>query len=327
MQVPQTHSVKAIPQAAAGAPAVIGGKTQEQVVMAFVDAQDANPSTIQLYTRTLRLFFKWVYNTGRDPKTLTRRDVIEYRNSLLESDKKYSSLTVASYLTSLRKFYQWTAGEGFYNDITQGVRTPKREQAFKKLHLTDEKSAELLTHFENVSLRDYAIVNLMLRTGLRTIEVIRADVGDLDFEGTTRVLRVWGKGRSKANKKDDFVILTDKAFQPIKEYLSTRKGLAAGQPLFTSNSHRNTGERLTTRSIRGLCKDGLKAIGLDNRNFTAHSLRHTTATTILKHGGTLEDAQDVLRHRSSDTTHIYVESIKKEMRLQNRPEAIIDNAF
>ncbi len=315
------------PQPVFSTPSKLLQLTAERAVMAFVDAQDAKPSTIELYTRTLRLFFNWVRSTGRNINTLARKDILEYRNSLQNGDKPLSSLTVASYLTSIRKFYQWADATGIYSNIVQNVRTPKREQAFKKMHLTDEQCAELLTHFETISLRNYAIVNLILRTGLRTIEVIRADVGDIDFEGTTRVLRVWGKGRDKADKQEDFVILTDKAFQPIREYLSTRTGLAAGQPLFTSDSRRNTGERLTTRSIRGLVKEGLKAIGLDSRNFTAHSLRHTTATTILKQGGTLEDVQNVLRHRNSDTTRIYVESIKKEMRLQHRPEALIDNAF
>ncbi len=197
-------------------------------------------------------------------------------------------------------------------------------QTFKKQHLTEEKSGELLSHFESLSLRDFAIVNLILRTGLRTIEVVRADVGDITFKGGRRILRVWGKGH---DTKDDFVVLTDKTFEPIKRYLDTRKGAKPTEPLFSSDSHRNSGERLTTRTISGLCKGGLKAIGLDGREFTAHSLRHTTAVTILKNGGDLTQAQNVLRHTSPTTTQIYVESIKEELRLQNAPEALIDAAF
>ena len=288
----------------------------------FVSTQDVKESSRKLYARTLKLFFEWVEEKGKTISSLTRTDILEYKEELFS--KGLSSLSVASYLTSLRKFYEWTEGEKYYPNIVKGVKTPRRVQAFKKQHLTEEKSGELLSHFESLSLRDYAIVNLMIRTGLRTIEISRADVGDITFKSGRRILRVWGKGH---DTKDDFVVLTDKTYLPIKRYLDTRKGAKPTEPLFSSDSHRNSGERLTTRTISGLCKGGLKAIGLDGREFTAHSLRHTTAVAILKNGGDLTQAQNVLRHTSPTTTQIYVESIKEELRLQNAPEALLDAAF
>lgn len=294
----------------------------QNVLAVFVAGQDVKESSRLLYTRTLKLFFEWVEAKGKVIADLTRTDLLEYKDELFS--KGLSSLSVASYLTSLRKFYEWAESEKLYPNIAKGVKTPRRVQAFKKQHLTDEKSRELLNHFHELSLRDYAIVNLILRTGLRTIEVVRADVGDITFKGNRRVLKVWGKGH---DTKDDFVVLTENAYEPIKEYLSTRKGAKAGEPLFISDSHRNTGGRLTTRTISGLCKEGLKAIGLDGREFTAHSLRHTTAVTILKNGGDIAQAQAVLRHTSPATTQIYTESIKEELRLQTAPEQLIDRAF
>lgn len=288
----------------------------------FVSTQDVKESSRKLYARTLKLFFEWVEEKGKTISSLTRTDILEYKEELFS--KGLSSLSVASYLTSLRKFYEWTEGEKYYPNIVKGVKTPRRVQAFKKQHLTEEKSGELLSHFESLSLRDYAIVNLMIRTGLRTIEISRADVGDITFKSGRRILRVWGKGH---DTKDDFVVLTDKTYLPIKRYLDTRKGAKPTEPLFSSDSHRNSGERLTTRTISGLCKGGLKAIGLDGREFTAHSLRHTTAVAILKNGGDITQAQNVLRHTSPTTTQIYVESSKEELRLQNAPEALLDAAF
>lgn len=288
----------------------------------FVTSQDVKESSRNLYTRTLRLFFEWTDEHGKNLANLTRADILEYKDELFA--KGLSSLSVASYLTSLRKFYEWAEAEKIYPNIAKGVKTPRRKQIFQKQHLSEEKSGELLQHFSDTSLRDYAIVNLILRTGLRTIEVVRADVGDITFKGERRILRVWGKGH---DTKDDFVVLTDKAYLPIKDYLTTRKGARAGEPLFTSDSHRNTGERLTTRSISRMCKDGLRAVGLDGREFTAHSLRHTTAVAILKNGGAITDAQTVLRHTTPTTTQIYVESVKEELRLKTAPECLLDNAF
>lgn len=292
------------------------------LIATFVASQDVKESSRTLYARTLTQYFKWIREEGKAMPYLTRQDILEYKDSLLSAG--LSALTVGSYIVAVRKFYEWAEANKLYPNIAKGVKTPKRVQAFKKQHLTDGKSAELLQHFESLSLRDYAIVNLILRTGLRTIEVVRADVGDITFKGERRILRVWGKGH---NEKDDFVVLSEKAYIPIANYLATRKGAKAGEPLFTSRSRQNAGERLTTRTISHLCKDGLQAIGLDGKEFTAHSLRHTTAVAILKHGGSITDVQEVLRHSSPVTSQIYTESVKEEMRLQNAPETLLDMAF
>lgn len=294
------------------------------VVASFITTQDVKESSRSLYTRTLTQFFSWLEATGRinNFASLTRQDILEYKDYLLASS--LSALTVSSYIVSVRKFYEWAEAEKLYPNIAKGVKTPRRKQAFKKQHLTDTKSGELLQHFQSMSLRDYAIVNLILRTGLRTVEVVRADVGDITFKGDKRVLLVWGKGHTE---KDDFVVLSEKAYEPIKNYLATRKGAKAGEPLFTSNSRQNYGERLTTRTISALCKEGLKAIGLDGKEYTAHSLRHTTAVAILKHGGMITDVQDVLRHTSPATSQIYTESVKEELRLAKAPEQLLDFAF
>ena len=292
------------------------------LVATFISTQDVKESSRALYTRTLSQYFVWMEESGKVLMNLTRQDVLEYKDYL--QGQSLSSLTISSYITAVRKFYEWAEGEKYYPNIAKGIKTPRRQQAFKKQHLTDDKSTELLEHFRSLSLRDYAIVNLILRTGLRTIEVVRADVGDITFKGNRRVLKVWGKGHIE---KDDFVVLSEKAYEPIKEYLQTRKACKSGEPLFTSTSHQNYGGRLTTKTISSICKDVLRAIGLDGKEFTAHSLRHTTAVAILKHGGQLTDVQSVLRHSSPVTSQIYTESVKEELRLQNAPELALDEAF
>lgn len=300
------------------------GNTNEWrgLVATFISSQDVKESSRALYTRTLSQYFLWMEQSEKALINLTRQDVLEYKDYL--QTQNLSSLTISSYITAVRKFYEWAESEKYYPNIAKGIKTPRRQQAFKKQHLTDDKSTELLEHFKSLSLRDYAIVNLILRTGLRTIEVVRADVGDITFKGNRRVLKVWGKGHIE---KDDFVVLSEKTYEPIREYLQTRKGVKSGEPLFTSTSNNNYGERLTTKTISTICKDGLKAIGLDGKEFTAHSLRHTTAVAILKHGGQLTDVQSVLRHSSPVTSQIYTESVKEELRLQNAPELTLDEAF
>lgn len=292
------------------------------LVESFIQAQDVKPSSRNLYRRTLKQYFNWVTKRGYLLSEITRAQLLEYKEVLLSSGM--SSLTVGSYITSVRKFYEYTEANKYYPNVAKGIKTPKRKQQFKKQPLLPAQATALLTYFKERALRDYAVVNLLLRTGLRTIELIRANIEDITFKGSQRVLLVQGKGR---DEKDNFVLLTDKAYQPIAEYLALRGKYKTSDPLFISTSNNSKGERLTTRSISFITKEGLKAIGLDERSFTAHSLRHTTAVNILRAGGSLETAQFTLRHSNPATTQIYTATLNEERRLQNSGEALIDNLY
>lgn len=288
----------------------------------FINSQDVRLSSKGLYRRTLKQYFSWLHKSGMQLSNVTRVEILSYKQSL--QDNGLSSLTVGSYLTVVRKFYEWAEGNKYYPNVAKGIKTPTRKQQFKKQPLTALQSKALLEHYQSKTLRDYAIINLLLRTGVRTIEVIRASVEDITFKGGKRVLLIHGKGR---DEKDNFVILTDKAQKPITEYLNSRGKIKAGDPLFTSTSNNNNGERLTPRTISYIAKEGLKAIGLDGKEFTAHSLRHTTAVSILRAGGSLEDAQGVMRHTNPATTQIYTATIKEELRLQHATEELLDSVY
>jgi integrase/recombinase XerC/integrase/recombinase XerD len=294
----------------------------ESLVDSFIQAQDVKLSSKELYRRTLKQYFTWIDRKNYLLSEIARPQLLEYKDELLNSGM--SSLTVGSYITSVRRFYEWAEANKFYPNVAKGIKTPKRKQQFKKQPLLPEQATALLSYYQDKALRDYAIVNLLLRTGLRTIEVIRANVEDITFKGSQRVLLVHGKGR---DERDNFVLLTEKAYQPIAEYLATRGKVNSSEPLFTSSSNNSKGERLTTRTISYVAKEGLKAIGLDERSFTAHSLRHTTAVNILRGGGSLEQAQFTLRHSNPATTQIYTATLNEERRLQNSGEALIDNLF
>ena len=294
----------------------------KDLVDSFINSQDVKLSSKELYRRTLKQYFNWIDKKNFILSEIARPQLLEYKDELLLSGM--SSLTVASYITSVRRFYEWTEANKFYPNIATGIKSPKRKQQFKKQPLLPAQATSLLNHYQDKSKRDYSIISLLLRTGLRTIEIIRANVEDIVFKGSQRVLLVHGKGR---DEKDNFVLLTDKSFKPLEEYLATRSKVNNTDPLFISTSNNSKGDRLTTRSISFIAKEGLKAIGLDERSFTAHSLRHTTAVNILRAGGSLETAQFTLRHSNPATTQIYTATLNEERRLQNSGEALIDSLY
>ena len=294
----------------------------EDLVDSFINSQDVKQSSKLLYRRTLKQFFNWVTKKNYSLSEIARPQLLEYKEEILASGM--SSLTVGSYITSVRRFYEWTEANKFYPNIAKGIKSPKRKQQFKKQPLLPSQATALLNYYEGKVLRDYAIINLLLRTGLRTVELMRAKVEDIIFKGSQRVLLVQGKGR---DEKDDFVLLTDKTYQPLAEYLATRGNINPSEPLFISTSNNSSGDSLTTRSISYIAKEGLKAIGLNEKAFTAHSLRHTTAVNILRAGGSLETAQFTLRHSNPATTQIYTSTLNEERRLLNSGEALLDSLY
>jgi integrase/recombinase XerC/integrase/recombinase XerD len=267
-------------------------------------------------------YFRWIESSGRVMKGMTAADIMSFKSYLIK--QKLSALTISSYLTAVRRFYAWTENTMLYPNIARSVRPPRGKKGFKKMHLNESEASELLTYLKAKSLRDYAIVNLILRTGLRTIEVIRADIGDIKHKRGRRILKVWGKG---FDDKENFVILGDATWGPIQEYLNTRGKTRKDEPLFLTDGKGHRGARMSTRSVQYVCKEAMKSIGLDGHEYSAHSLRHTTAVLILKNGGDWQDVQRVLRHASPATSQIYTATIEEEVRLDRNPEGILDNVI
>ena len=110
------------------------------VVGMFIASQDVKESSRSLYTRTLSQYFLWIEREGKDLQTLSREDILEYKDSLLESG--LSALTISSYLVVVRKFYEWTESLKIYPNIAKGIKTPRRKQAFKKQHLSESKCGD-----------------------------------------------------------------------------------------------------------------------------------------------------------------------------------------
>ena len=288
----------------------------ESIKAAFLADQDVKPSSKDLYGRTLDVYLAWMEAKGYKHGGILREQILQYKNEQLQ--KGCSPLTVASYLTVVRKFYAWAeANRYIYTNPTKEVKTPKKRQVFEKEVLTPAETRDLNQYFSSKGLRDYAIANLVQRTGLRTIEVVRLNIEDITIREGQRVALIQGKGR---DEKDEAVVLTDEAWKPISDYMITRPGARKGEALFISNSDKNKGQRLTTRFISGLLKEGLRGIGLNDRRYTAHSLRHTVGTNIYElTGGDIYQVQLALRHKNPATSQIYARKAMQKAGIMNSP--------
>jgi len=292
-----------------------------ELITMFILSLDVKDSSKRQYTNSLQQYFNWLDVKKYDLNQCSRVEILEYKQDLLKAG--VSSLTVGAYLCAVRKFYEYAESMKLYPNIAKGVKSPKRKNAFRKSALTIDQSRQLLTYFKTRSLRDFAITNLLIGTGIRTIEVIRANIDDLKIKGNQRILMIQGKGK---DDREDFVCLSETCFKAISDYLVTRGRVGITDPLFIAVSNNNRG-RLTPNTISYIVKSGLRAINLNDRTLTAHSLRHTCAVNILRSGKTIQDCQRVLRHLSINTTMIYLESMNEEARLKDPAELSIEQYY
>lgn len=283
----------------------------------FINSQDVKENSKATYRRSLKPFFEWVRINNIEPNS--REAILAYKSFLI--NENLSALTISNYLVAVRKFYEWLESMKICPNIARGIKGAKQSRSFKKDPLTVSQIKELLSSIDRSTLqgkRDFAILNLLIRTGLRTIEVIRANVEDIRQNSGEAVLWIQGKGR---DNKDEFVLLTVETLKPINEYLHARGKAEDKEPLFASLSDRNSNQRLTTRSISRIVKQHLINIGLDNDRLTAHSLRHTAITLSLLGGASIQEAQALGRHSNINTTMVYSHNIN---RVANAPEYKID---
>jgi len=274
--------------------------------IAFIDAK---PKTIETYTRALKQFFKYIHQ--HNITNPTREDIIAYRDCHLGPTCKPS--TVQNYMIVLRQFFKWAEAEGLYKNVAQNIKGKNISKEHKKDYLTGAQVKAIMGDIQQqdslTAKRDYAIFALMITGGLRTIEVVRANVEDMRPLGESTVLYLQGKGK---DERASFVKLPEQVEKAIRDYLKCGGQLKGNQPLFASTSNNNHNGRVTTRTISGIVKERLRASGFDSDRLTAHSLRHTAANLNLRNGGTLEETQQLLRHTNITTTMIYIKSIARE---------------
>lgn len=282
----------------------------------FIGSLDTKEVTKKEYFKSLNRFEQWVIeNQVYSPQ---HEDILRYKTGLLDSG--LTAFTISAYLVALRRFFGYLEAIKAYPNVAREVKGMRRPHGFFRDTLTLTQIRRLLDIIPRQSvtnLRDYAIINLILRTGIRTIEAIRANVEDVTVSGNDTILKVFGKGR---DSKDEFVVLTQTAYDPLMDYLKVRGKPKGQEPLFVSHSNRDQSQRLTTRSIRRIVQHWMEVSGFKTDKLTAHSLRHTAATVALQNGADVVQVKEMLRHANINTTMIYVHNVN---RLKNAAEKAI----
>jgi integrase/recombinase XerC/integrase/recombinase XerD len=284
----------------------------------FIIELDVNKKSKTVYKQSITQFFYFIQN--KSILELKRLDILNFKNHLKDNNK--SPFTINTYLVAIKQLFKWLESKKIYPNIANNIKGVKQPRGFKKDVLTVSQIKKILNSINRDTLqgkRDYAILNLLVRTGLRIIEIQRANIEDIRQQGGEALLYIQGKGRSD---KDDFVLLTEDTLTPIKDYLNARKYVNEYEPLFSSTSNRNNNLRLTINSISRLVKTRLRNVGIDEKKLTAHSFRHTAITLSLLSGASIQETKELARHSNINTTLIYAHNIN---RVSNAPEKKIES--
>lgn len=231
--------------------------------------------------------------------TLRRSDVVGFMARYTAHWKPISKQCVAS---SLRSYFRYKAisGQPTAGLIAALPRIAQWRLATLPKALLPAELRLLLRAFDRTGAtgkRDYAITRCFADLGLRTAEVVRLRLDDVDWKDGT--LHIRGKGR-----RVDTLPLPPTTGRAITAYLRAGRPDSAERALFLRHSP-PVGTPATPCIVRSAVRCAAVRCGLQGRLSGPHILRHTVATRLVHGGATLKEIADVLRHRCLDTTAIY----------------------
>lgn len=256
-----------------------------ELFLAAKAAEGASPKTIEWY----RMILARLVRALDAERPVDELEPVELRSWLADLRTTLSPVSVAGFVRTLKVFGNWLSAE----DLAEaaGLRGLRRPRVPHKV--IEPVGDDILRRLLAVcSIRDRAIVLLMLDTGLRVSEVAAVQLGDLRPDGT---LKVHGKG-----SKERIVPVGKTARIAIVRYLGQRRAARAEDALFLGRR----GE-LSSRGIAQLLRRLKTRIGVTGR-LSPHSLRHTFARSYLVNGGDVSSLQRILGHNTLDMVKRYV---------------------
>ncbi len=238
--------------------------------------------------------------------------------------KPYSPSTVSIKVYALRSFFRYLLAENHIltNPALQ-LKSPKISRIPRNiLSLTEVKallSQPDLKTFEG--LRDRAMLELFYSTGIRRRELVNLDIYDIDIQEDTLFIR-HGKGA-----KDRVVPLGRWAIVYLKRYLEERKTIAKpDNALFLSPF---TGKRICYQLFDRLAGEYARRAGIV-KQVSCHTLRHACAVHLLEGGADIRSIQELLGHRSIESTEIYLSLSKEQLKKvhkKSHPRGIFPNPW
>lgn len=260
------------------------------------------PATVANYLADLRAFLRWSEETNGDdcsPFSLDCSDIDRFC-AYLQEVKGQAPATVNRRIQALRKFYTLALDQGWAeSNPAEGVSLLGESASERSRSLTPGDVDRLLAAVERSrshrAVRDRAVVQLLLKAGLKLGELTELRLDDLSLEGDQPYLRVRG-----LNGESRMVPLDQEAYAAVVEYLEIREAAPGVKSLCVNRD----GNPLSTRSVQRLLHHYAREAGLDG--LTTQALRYVYAREVYELSGDLRTVARHLGHRHLATTIRYL---------------------
>jgi integrase/recombinase XerD len=282
--------------------------------LAYERGMSAN--TVVAYRRDLRDLAAFLRGRGVAVETCTAADVEAYFSG---PGGRGAAASVARRAAAVHSFFRHLIGEGVIGaDPSRLLRPPRRDHGLPKVLTVEELEAIVrsVRASGDEGQRDLSIIELLYGCGLRVSELVGLRPGDVDLEAG--LLRCTGKG-----DKERVVPLGGYATEAVRAYVNgDRRRLLRGRrrdELFL-NAH---GRPLTRQGVDYILRRRVRTAGIE-RPVSAHMLRHSFATHLVRAGADLRSVQEMLGHASLATTQVYTHVSVEHLRevfLETHPRA------
>ena len=244
-----------------------------------------SPLTIRNYLSELRYLF--VYYADVNPQEFTEDMVMQY---LLYLSKTLGCSRVKCKMAaqSISFFFRHVLKQAY---VIPTVIYPRQSTKLPAvMSATEIKS--LIDSIRNIKHR--TVVMLLYSTGMRLSEIASLKITDIDSKNM-RIKVVQGKGA-----KDRYTILSQQVLEELRAYYIIYK------PVMYLFNGAGKGRPISHRNIQHLVQKALAQAGLDSKNYTVHTLRHSFATHLVDNGTDLHTVKELLGHSNLQTTLRYM---------------------
>lgn len=265
-----------------------------------------SPATVEAYKSDLEDYLKFLESALVFDLERVGFDVIN--QYIIKLGKMYEFTSVQRKVVSLRQFHQYTLRLGMvHHDPTEFLTLKNKGKKLPKKANADSLSKLLRKENTDQGILEYSIFLILFHCGLRVSECCNLTFNQVYL--SEKWLRVVGK-----RNKERMVPMSDEVTRALKEYLENVRPTWLIQPtdmLFINKK----GKPIQRQAVHNMIKSKCKKEGI-YEDISAHSLRHSFASSVLEEGVDLRIIQELLGHTDIATTQIYTHlsdsSIKKD---------------
>ena len=267
----------------------------------YLQITEYSKQTSSGYYKQIKYFYRYLsskYNCPLYIEDITISDIEDYLDFL--KNKGDAACSRARFIYILRAFYNYMNKKKMISkNIPAEINTIKYTQK-ERVYLTEEELVELIETITHPIVR--VSVQTIYYTGLRISECINLKTDDIDFYNNVIYVRE-GKGRKNRN-----IPMSNKLRQLLQEYSKTYRNCVESTYFFAT---KKTGS-ISACYINRIIGDAALKLGW-TKKVSAHTLRHSFASNLVKHNVNIVSVQKLLGHSSLKSTSIYTHCSMEEL--------------